>query len=475
MPFVKTGGLADVLGSLPSAIRRLGHEVAVFLPRYKAIHVSEWKLETAVERLSIPLGSERETGRVYRYQTPDGVTIYLIDHPEFFCRDELYGTALGDYPDNDRRFIFFQRGVFETLKELKISPDMIHCHDWHTGLIPIYLKTLYAGDPLFKKTKSVMTIHNLAYQGTFPPDSMSFTGLGWEMFKMDRLEFYGKVNFLKGGIVFADMITTVSETYAKEIQTKEFGCGLEGVLTKRKRSLAGIVNGISAADWDPAKDADIKANFDIHSLHNKKLNKAALQEENGFRTDEETPLFGMISRLTDQKGFDIIVPALREMAELGIQWVLLGTGEEKYHRLFQDMAKKRQGRFAFHLLFDAKMAKRIYAGSDVILVPSQFEPCGLAQMIAMRFGSIPLVRSTGGLVDTVSDFNEKSGRGDGFCFKDYSSEALLNTVERAAQLYRKPRVWEKLMKNAMRADFSWEASAKRYIRLYRLTKRLGVL
>ena len=359
MPFVKTGGLADVLGSLPSAIQRLGHDVTVFLPRYKAVDFREWELEVVVNRLEVKIGSEQETGRVYQLTAGKGPKIYFIDQPEFYCRDELYGTVLGDYPDNDRRYIFFQRGVLETLKYLNIQPDIIHCHDWHTGLIPVYIKTLYAKDSLFQKTKTIFTIHNLAYQGLFPPDSMSLTGLDWDQFKMDKLEFHGKVNFLKGGIVYADTLSTVSCRYAEEIQTREYGCGLEGVLKKRKKLLTGIVNGIDPQEWNPATDQDIAKNYDARSIEHKKINKSALQEENGFQTDEATPVFGMISRLTDQKGIDMMVPVMREIAELGIHFVLLGTGDEKYHRIFQDMAKKRKGRFGIHLACDAAMAKRI--------------------------------------------------------------------------------------------------------------------
>lgn len=466
MPFVKTGGLADVVGTLPIEIQHLGHEVSVFLPRYKPIDIQKWGFRLAVSELAVSLGTEKETGRVYSCSLSNGVPFYFIDHPEFFCRDELYGTPLGDYPDNDRRFSFFSRGVLEALRILDIRPDVIHCHDWQTGLIPVYLKTLYAGEPLFKTTTTVFTIHNLAYQGNFPPDSLPGTGLGWDQFKLERLEFYGKVSFLKGGIVYADAINTVSESYAQQIQTKEFGCGLEGVLVRRRDRLYGIVNGINYEEWNPETESDLAEPYSLKTLHKKESNKVALQEENNLKADVATPLFGMVSRLVDQKGMDILIPALRQFFEVGGQFVLLGTGEEKYHQLFRDIAKKNKGQFGIHILFDPKMAKRIYGGCDFVLVPSYYEPCGLAQMIALRFGTIPVVRATGGLADTIQEFDPVTSEGNGFCFQDYTSEALVSAVKRSLQIFHDKKNWRTLVKNAMTSDFSWKASAKKYVKLY---------
>ena len=466
MPFAKTGGLADVVGTLPIEIQALTHEALVFLPRYRTVDIQKWKLELKLKELLVPLGGEKEAGRVYSYTHPGGVQFYLIDHPEFFCRDELYGTALGDYPDNDRRFIFFQRGVFETLRLLNIRPDIMHCHDWQTGLIPAYLKTLYAGDPLFRKTKSVFTVHNLAYQGNFPPDSLPVTGLSWDQFKLERLEFYGKVSFLKAGIVYADVVTTVSESYAQQIQTKEFGCGLEGVLVRRRSSLYGIVNGIDYEEWNPETDSALTAAYSFKTIQKKAVNKAALQEENDLKVDAAAPLFGMVSRLVDQKGIEILIAALHEMMELGGQFVLLGTGEEKYHQIFREIAKKNKGKVGIRILFDPAMAKRIYAGSDFILVPSYYEPCGLAQMIALRYGTIPIVRATGGLADTIQEFNPETGEGNGFLFQDYTSESFLEAVKRSLEVFRDKKSWRFLIKNAMTSDYSWAASAKKYVKLY---------
>lgn len=471
VPFAKTGGLADVTGSLPEAIRALGHEVIPFVPRYKGVDIQKWGLQSAVDRLEVPLGAEHESARIFSHTLKSGMKVLLVDHPEFFCRDGLYGTPLGDYPDNDRRFIFFQRAVCETLIKLGIKADVIHCHDWQTGLIPVYLKTLYAGEALFKKTKSVFTIHNLAYQGNFPPDSLPATGLGWDQFKMERLEFYGKVSFLKAALVYADMVTTVSERYAEEIQTKEFGCGMEGILSRRRETLRGIVNGVDPKEWNPETDTDIAAQYQLRKIDKKWINKNALQKENNMKVDTKTPLVGIIARLVDQKGIDILIPAIGEMARLGAQFVLLGTGDEKYHQVLREVAKKGKGKVGIHILFDAKMAKRMYAGCDMMLVPSYYEPCGLGQLIALRFGTLPIVRATGGLADTIQEFNPETGEGNGFVFEDYTSEALLGAVARALRTFQDEKSWLRLVKNAMESDFSWAASAKKYVQLFEMTEQ----
>ena len=469
-PFAKTGGLGDVLGSLPKEIARLGHRVSVFLPKYRKITQEQFALELVLDAVHIPIGSDVETARVYSCLFED-VSIFLVDHAEYFDREELYGTPMGDYPDNDRRFTFFQRAVLEALKRLKIKPDIIHGHDWQTGLIPVYLKTLYQGDPFFKKTKSVFTIHNLAYQGNFPPDSLSLTGLSWNEFRFDRLEFYGKISFLKGGLVYSDVLTTVSERYSKEIQTKEMGAGLDGVLNYRKGDLVGIVNGINSKEWNPETDSEIEANFTARDLRNKGICKAALQKEHHFIQDPSIPLFGFVSRLVDQKGIDILLPVLESIARENWQVVLLGTGEEKYHKHLRELAARYPEYLGLNITFSLRLAKRIYAGSDLFLMPSRFEPCGLGQMISFRFGTVPLVRETGGLADTVSEFNSKTGKGNGFVFSRYDPEALFGAMRRAADLYQDKEVWTKLMKNGMACDFSWEASAREYAALYERVER----
>lgn len=473
-PFAKTGGLADVTGTLPKEIQTLGHEVTCLIPKYKKIDPERWSLKKLIDRLEVPMGSEVETGRVYAHEDPAGMKVFFVDQPEYFSRDELYGTPLGDYPDNDRRFVFFQRGALEALRALRVRPDVIHCHDWQTGLVPAYLKTLYVGEPVFSKTKSVFTIHNLAYQGNFPPDSLPLTGLSWDEFRLERLEFYGKVSFLKGGLVYSDALTTVSPRYAEEIRTKEYGCGMEGVLETRQSDLVGIVNGIDPEEWNPEKDSELPARFSSRDLGGKSVNKQALQKDNHLSSDSRVPLLGIITRLADQKGLDILAPAMERMMKRGIQLVLLGTGEEKYHQLFRELAKKYPDQLAVHLLFDAKMAKRIYAGSDIFLMPSRYEPCGLGQLISLRYGTVPLVRETGGLADTVADFDPVSGKGNGFVFKTYTPEAFLGALDRTIRAFRDQKLWLKLVRNGMKCDFSWRASAEQYVELYQRTERKPV-
>ncbi len=473
-PFAKTGGLADVIGSLSGEIKALGHDVVAFLPRYKNID-RRHGLQTVLENLEVQLGSERIKGTVYSVTAKNGVVVYFIDQPDFFNRDAYYGNSLGDYPDNDRRFAFFQRAVLESLKRIPFKPDVIHCHDWQTGLIPVFLKTLYAQDPFFAKTKSVFTIHNLAYQGNFPPDSLPMTGLGWEHFRMERLEFYGKFSFMKGGILDSDSVTTVSERYAQEVQSKEFGCGMEGVLSRRRENFHGVLNGIDLKEWNPATDTEIYEKFDAKKIDKKHANKAALQKENGLTADPEAPLFCVVSRLVEQKGIDILVPAIEALGNSGYQFIVLGTGEEKYHHALRDLAKRNKGRISVHITFDAKMAKKMYAGSDMILLPSYYEPCGLAQMIGLRFGTIPVVRFTGGLADTIQEFDPKTGKGNGFIFKDYKPDALRECIERAVAVYQSPKAWSDLMQNAMAADFSWGASARKYEHIYEVTKKKALV
>lgn len=470
VPFAKTGGLADVVGTLTAEIRLLGHEVFAFIPRYRFVDSKVFPSEVVIDRLEIEMGSEKVTGQVLKHTAQNGVTLYFIENKDFFDREDLYSTVAGDYPDNDRRYIFFQRAVLKALATLKLKPQIIHCHDWQTGLIPVYIKVLYAHDSQFQKVKTVLTIHNLAYQGTFPPDSLPFTGLNWEHFTLQRLEFFGKINFLKGGIVDSDVVTTVSERYSKEIQTKEFGCGLDGVLSQHASKIHGIVNGIDPAEWDPASDPKLPANFTVDRLEGKLKNKSALQQENGLDLDPNSPIISLVARLVEQKGIHLLIEGLEPLLAMGFQFVLLGTGEEKYHRVLREMARRNRHRCSVHILFDADMAKRIYAGSDMLLMPSYYEPCGLGQMIALRYGTIPIVRETGGLADTIQNFDEKTSQGNGFTFREFEVPAFLGAVGRALKVYRSPE-WKRLIQNAMTADFSWTASAKKYIEVYKTAER----
>jgi starch synthase len=470
-PFAKTGGLADVCGSLPGALARCGHTVSVFLPKYKTVDLTRIPLRVVIDRVSIPVGTDVIDGRVYRYDYRENVSVFFVEQNEYFNRDHIYGGADGDYPDNDKRFIFFQKVVLVALKELGSKPAVIHCHDWQAGLIPAYIKTTHQDDTFFKQVKTFFTIHNLAYQGVFPAASFELTGLPASEFSMNRLEFYGQLNCMKSGIMYADVLTTVSERYAQEIQLKEYGCGLDGALRARRADVFGIVNGIDEADWNPETDRDITVNFSEQKIEKKYINKGVLQKENGLPVDRDIPLLGMITRLVDQKGLDILLPILPDIADMGVQVVILGTGEERYHRRLRELGESYAGKFCFHVLFDAKMAKRIYAGADMFLMPSRFEPCGLGQIVALRYGTVPVVRETGGLADTVSDFNPKTKQGNGVVFIEYTKDALMKAVRKALGYYKDKAVWRSLVANGFNTHFPWDASAAMYCRLYEREKR----
>lgn len=470
----KTGGLADVTSSLSDALAGLGHDVSIFMPRYRQAESSSSGFKKVLDSIEVTLGHQKEKGAVFSGKLPSGVTVYLIDHAEFFSREFIYGTYTGDYADNDRRFTFFQRAVLATIDKLNLDPDIVHCHDWQTGLIPVYLKTREFRGARFKKIRTVFTIHNLAYQGNFPPDSLPVTGLGWEHFRFDLLEFYGKVSFIKGGLVFADAVTTVSERYTREIQTKEFGCGLDAVLRERAVDLHGIVNGINPQEWDPQTDKALAACFSASNPAGKEACKFALQKENEWAQDEKTPVFAFVSRLVGQKGLDVLIPAFEALSEMGIQLLILGTGEERYHQALRDLAKKNREWLKVHIVFDPDMAKQMYAGSDFFLLPSLYEPCGLGQMIALRYGTIPLVRETGGLADTVVEFDPATGEGNGFVFQEYKPEALVDAIRRAVKVFKKKKEWQQLQQNAFACDYSWEVSAKKYVELYQSVKPVKV-
>jgi starch synthase len=375
-----------------------------------------------------------------------------------------------DYPDNDERFIFFCRGVLEVLKKLGWQPDIIHCNDWPTGLIPAYLKTVYKDDPFYKDTRSVFTIHNMAYQGVFPKSTFPKTQLPPELMGMDGVEAYGHVNFLKAGLVFSDAITTVSERYAQEIRTsEEFGAGLQGIVNDRKSDLTGILNGVDYSVWDPSVDSLIPLKYDAKSIDLKLEDKKALLSKMGLPFNERIPVIGIISRLADQKGFDLIGEELDALMKMDLQIVVLGTGEKKYHDLFEKAQKKFPQKVAAALTFSEEIAHLIEAGSDMFLMPSRYEPCGLNQIYSLRYGTIPIVRATGGLDDTIDDAGTPGGTG--FKFKNYSSTDMFKAIQRAVSAFGDQPGWRKLVKNGMAKDFSWEASAKKYIQLYRTLTR----
>jgi len=466
VPFAKTGGLADVSGALPKALAKLGAEVVVVMPRYKAVDLMKFGLVKTVKKVSALIDGKMVESAIYEGKMPGGVKTYFLDNPGYYGRDQLYGTPQGDYPDNAERFLYFCKAVPELLKAVGFKPDVVHINDWQTGLIPLYLKAFYKDDPFFKDTGTLLTVHNMGYQGVFWAEDMHLTGLGWEYFTPEGLEFYEKINILKGGLVYSDLINTVSKTYSKEIQTPEYGHGLDGVLRARSKDLYGIVNGIDYDEWDPMTDKALYQTYGPGDVKGKQANKNALKEDLGLAPGNK-PLFGIISRLADQKGLDILTDAMDDILGTGAQFVLLGTGEEKYHHLFAALAKKRPRQVSATIGFDAKLAKRIYAGCDVFLMPSRYEPCGLGQLISLRYGTLPLVRKTGGLADTVKNYSPRTGAGNGFVFTEYSEKALMKAVHAALAAYDDKKAWKSLVKTGMSEDYSWDSSAKEYIKLYK--------
>ena len=475
VPFAKTGGLADVTGSLPKALSKLGHQIKVILPKYKTVDGSTFDLQEAgINFPEIPLGEKKEQIKLTSCRLPDsGIEYLFIINDKYYHRDELYKdkTTGFDYEDNDERFILLARGSLEVLKALNWQPDIIHANDWQSALIPAYLKTLYAGDPFFAGTSTVFSVHNIAYQGNFPKSSFAKIGVAKDFFyPTSPFEFWGNVNFLKVGISYADVLSTVSERYAVEIQSSsEFGFGLEGVLRTRNPDLYGIVNGIDYKEWSPEKDRFIPYHYSKENFSGKEKNKKALLEKCNLPTpDKDIPLIGIVSRLADQKGFDILAEVSDKLLSLDLQMVILGTGDEKYHKLFGQMAKKYPRKISVNLCFDNALAHLIEAGADMFLMPSRYEPCGLNQLYSLKYGTVPIVRETGGLADTIQDYNPNSGKGTGVVFKNYDSDELLETVKRALRVYQDKEVWTKLMKNGMQKDFSWETSSRKYEELYRV-------
>jgi starch synthase len=473
-PFAKTGGLADVSSALPKAIKEQGHEIRIMMPRYRFISERKFKLHDIIrlKDIPIPVGNDNPLGNVkssFISSVKEKVQVYFLDNEKFYGRDGVYQspTSKKDYKDNDERFIFFCRGVLETLKRLGWQPDIIHCNDWQTGLIPAYLKTIYLDDPLLRNVKTIFTIHNMAYQGAFPFESFGQSGLPKEVFKPDSVEAYGKFNFLKAGLVFSDTITTVSEKYSHEIcASDEFGAGLSGVLHTRKKDLRGILNGIDYSIWNPLSDPHIYRKYDIKSIDAKVENKRALVTKFGLAFNESTPVVGGISRLVEQKGFDLVLECLEELMKQNVQFVLLGSGEPELEKQFDKLQKRFPSQMGITFGYDEELAHLIEAGSDLFLMPSRYEPCGLNQMYSMRYGTIPVVRATGGLDDTVEDYGG-NGKGTGFKFERYDSKELLKAILRAIKVYHQSEEWKKLMKNGMSKDFSWEHSASKYINLYK--------
>lgn len=469
VPFAKTGGLADVTGALPKAIKKSGHDVRVVLPKYKCISDEKFNIQDTGKGVIIDIALVKHTGIIKESVIPGtDIPVYFIDNNEFFNREELYRTPYGEYRDNPERFIFFSRAVIEMLNEINFIPDVIHCNDWHTGLIPVYLKTIYknTNNGIYDNIATVYTIHNISYQGYADKEKLSHAALPWDLFTMEKLEFYGGINFMKGGIVFSDIINTVSSNYKKETETPEFGYNLDGVLRSRNKDYFGVINGVDYEIWNPSIDQDIEINYNIENLHLKEEIKKTLVKDIGLKYIENVPLFCVITRLDGQKGIDFIISIMDEILKMNLQFVILGTGDKWYHDILYDFKNRYPEKLSVHLQFDNKLAHRIYAGADIFLMPSYFEPCGLGQLIALKYGTVPVVRAIGGLKDTVQQFNFKTKQGNGFLFSGNNPQDLLQIIRIVIDTYKNKSVWQRLMINGMKENFSWEHSAQEYVKLY---------
>jgi starch synthase len=461
-PLAKTGGLGDVLGALPQALRDLGASVHVVLPAYQTIDWGAAQAESG-GMLEVRTGGARRQVAVRAVRSGD-VRHSCIVADDYFGREHLYGDPNGDYPDNAERFAFFSRAVLALAARLEPAPEILHCHDWQTALVPVFAHA--SGDPGLGAVRSMLTVHNLGYQGLFPAAVWPLLGLERSYFTPRALEFYGQVNFLKGGLLFADVLTTVSRCYAGEILEPEQGHGLDGVLRDRRAALHGILNGVDYTRWDPSRDPYLATSYGLGDVTGKARCKAALQESFGLGLAPDTPLFGMVTRLADQKGLDILIAALPEILRLDLQLVILGSGDARYERALAAEGRRAPDRLAIRIAFDEAAAHSVEAGADACLMPSRYEPCGLNQMYSLRYGTVPVVRATGGLDDTVRDYDPTTGAGNGFKFAAYTPDALLAAVRRALDVYHHPGEWRRLVAAGMACDFSWRRSAERYLALY---------
>lgn len=470
VPFAKTGGLADVAGSLPIELTKLGHDVKVFMPKYYSVDENKFKLtsETWIGKIPVRVADEIHNVKIFKGLLDDSKTeIYFIDYPPFFNRHTLYT----DDADEDERFILFSKAVIELIQRLYWQPNIIHLNDWQTGLIPLLIKDNYSWDKLFKKTATVYTIHNIAYQGDFPEETYLKAELDPKYFKTPgAIEENGRLNFMKAGITFADAITTVSEKYAEELQTPEFSFGMDTILKNRKNNFYGILNGIDETVWNPKVDSFIPHKYSLKTLAGKKKNKVELLKKFNLPLDAKIPLIGIVSRLASQKGIDMIISSMEYLLKLDIQWVILGSGEQQYEEELSEIAKNNPDKFSVHLGYSNELSHLIEAGSDMFLMPSQFEPCGLTQMYSLNYGTVPIVRNTGGLADTVFDWDEQISKGEtngnGFSFNDYSGYALTDAIERAVYSFHNKKLWKQIQTNGMQTSFAWEVSAKKYISVY---------
>jgi starch synthase len=467
VPFAKTGGLADVVGALPPELVKLGHQVTVYLPLYAGVkrHLDgEWNY--ALRSITIPFEYYNRFAGIVDGGLRNGVQFYFVDCPELFDRTALYGSGGKDYPNNWERFGLFCRAVLEATKQLGV-PEVFHVHDWQASLIPVYLRTVYAADPVLKRAAVVLTIHNAGYQGMFSPATTERLLFPWNLFTMDKVEHYDTFNFLKGGMVFSDMLTTVSRKYAKEIRTAEFGCKLDGVLRNRAADLRGILNGVDYERWNPATDHLLAARYSPQRLDGKHQCRADLLRIFGLESVPETaPILGIVSRFAAQKGFDLVARSATQMMEREIAVVALGTGDHQFERFFREWAFRYPGQVAVQIRYDDALAHKVEAGADIFLMPSYYEPCGLNQIYSLKYGTVPLVHATGGLDDTIEEWNAEEGTGTGFKFRDYSAEALLAEIDRALDAFADKKKWKQLMRNGMAQNYSWEQPAREYAAVY---------
>jgi len=468
-PYSKTGGLADMVGALGKALARLGHQVGIVTPLYPGIRERFPELKPTEFLLDFPLGAGRAQGGVPTLEPGAGLTIYFIEQPAFYLRSGLYQENGADYPDNAQRFMFLSKAAAHLAWHLPWQPEVVHLNDWQTGFAALFLRhhSKVAGQGRCPRT--CMTVHNLAYQGLFPAVQYGLANLPWDYFTASGVEFYGQVSYLKAGIAYGDAIVAVSPRYAREIATPELGCGLDGLLRFRQNALHGILNGVDYEEWNTVSDAYLTNHYSDGELIGKAANKLALQQELGLAPDPAIPLFGNIGRLVEQKGVDILLPALEEMLRENIQFVQLGTGTPAFQWAYADLAKRFPGRAAVCIGFDEGLSHRIEAGSDFFVMPSCFEPCGLNQMYSLRYGTIPVVRATGGLDDTVIDIREDADKANGIKFHEYSASALAKAIRKAIALYAEPELFRRFRCNAMAADFSWDRTAAQYLEVYRTT------
>ncbi|MBC8181209.1 glycogen synthase GlgA [candidate division KSB1 bacterium] len=472
-PFAKTGGLADVSESLPKELKESAHDIRIFMPKYGSINERKFVLREVIrlKDIQVPVGNKVAVANVKSSFLPQAkVQIYFIGNKEYFSRTGYYvdPKTNKDWKDNAERFIFLCRATLEILKKLHWQPDIIHCNDWQTALIPYLLKTVYQNDKFFKDIKTLLSLHNLSFQGIFEKKEFALLASSQDVSKPDSsLEFFGKINFLKAGIINADFLHTVSKRYAKEVQqSDEYGFGLQDILKKKSKKLTGIINGVDYSIWNPETDKLLPNTYSRKDLKGKMENKRLLVESQGLIFKENIPVLGTISRITEQKGFDIIIKSIDKIMRLDLQYIILGTGEIKYHKLLEKLAKKYPGKLAVNIKFDDELAHQIEAGADMFLMPSKFEPCGLNQLYSLKYGTIPIVRATGGLADTVKNFSQETGRGYGFVFEEYSSAALISTIEKAIAVYHNDKLWKKLIERAMKLDFSWQVVTEKYLNLY---------